>query len=1066
IDQSAKKFLSFTDNRQDAALQSGHFNDFVQTALLRASLVQALKENQMLTHEKLADEVFKAMQISITEFAKDPKLRPDTPQGERVIATFKELLTYRLYEDLRRGWRVTMPNLEQVGLLRIDYNGLRELCEREIEWQDVLLFSDLPAEERYEVLRSFLDRMRRALAIESHFLEEQKIHQFRQRALDLLNERWFDERETIQKPTGFVLPNYSTDEYLRSLSLRSRIGQDLKLYARSRLNLTLDTQSYAEMLQHVIDRLERYGIVLRRREKRYGKEREYVQVRWAALQWCLGNGEPVTDVLMERRQIQVLREAAERKVNQFFCRLYEELAIQIGKLWSGEHTAQVAYERRIDREDLFREGKLPCLFCSPTMELGIDIRDLHIVHLRNVPPTPTNYAQRSGRAGRAGRPALVFTYSGFGNAHDQYFFRRREEMIAGQVRPPRLDLTNEELIMTHIHAIWLAKTGVSLGRAMDEVLDIQTDGYPLKETVQHQISMSETKLKECEEECERVLKDILPDLKQTDWFTDDWLKRVLKEAPKAFDKAFNRWRELFRIVQEELNLANQELAVAYRDAERRRQAEQRQREALRQRDLLLRVGTQPEESDFYPYRYLASEGFLPGYNFPRLPLRAFVPFGDGEFISRPRFLALTEFGPRNIVYHEGAKYRIVRALLPPGGVEERLVKAKWCEVCGYFYEGAAASVDLCENCGTQLDGSNSQITDRLFRMTDVATWRAERIFCDEEERVRQGYHVTTHFRFAPSQDGGKRCVVATVFSENGTELAKMTYGAAATLVRINHRWRIARQPGFALDPTTGFWAKAPEETEDVPDLTPSIQPTLTGVRLFVQDTHDILLFALPSTQQRSEEFWASLQYALQRGMQVVFELEEAELASERIGQGKHRSILFWEAAEGSLGVLKRLSTSPEAVAEVAREALKICHFDPENGTDLGAEKCAKACYDCLLSYGNQLDHLKINRHIVKDYLMMLAKSKSSVVYAPRDYDAHYRLLREKTHTRSDLERRFLDLLYQNRHRLPDETQKYFPDIPCEVDFFYEPNICVFCDGSVHDQPEQQAKDRQVRSKLR
>ena len=52
------------------------------------------------------------------------------------------------------------------------------------------------------------------------------------------------------------------------------------------------------------------------------------------------------------------------------------------------------------------------------------------------------------------------------------------------------------------------------------------------------------------------------------------------------------------------------------------QAASRQQEALRQRNLLLQVNTAREESDFYPYRYLASEGFLPGYNFPALPIRA------------------------------------------------------------------------------------------------------------------------------------------------------------------------------------------------------------------------------------------------------------------------------------------------------------------------------------------------------------------------------------------------------------------------------------------------------------
>ena len=34
-------------------------------------------------------------------------------------------------------------------------------------------------------------------------------------------------------------------------------------------------------------------------------------------------------------------------------------------------------------------------------------------------------------------------------------------------------------------------------------------------------------------------------------------------------------------------------------------------------------------TDFYSYRYLASEGFLPGYSFPRLPLAAYIPARRG-----------------------------------------------------------------------------------------------------------------------------------------------------------------------------------------------------------------------------------------------------------------------------------------------------------------------------------------------------------------------------------------------------------------------------------------------------
>ena len=69
------------------------------------------------------------------------------------------------------------------------------------------------------------------------------------------------------------------------------------------------------------------------------------------------------------------------------------------------------------------------------------------------------------------------------------------------------------------------------------------------------------------------------------------------------------------------------------------------------------------QSDFYSYRYFASEGFLPGYNFPRLPISAFIPGVDGEspsrdWLSRPRFVAIQEFGPQALIYHEGSVYRV------------------------------------------------------------------------------------------------------------------------------------------------------------------------------------------------------------------------------------------------------------------------------------------------------------------------------------------------------------------------------------------------------------------------
>src|SRR6266436_7600414 len=116
---------------------------------------------------------------------------------------------------------------------------------------------------------------------------------------------------------------------------------------------------------------------------------------------------------------------------------------------------------------------LPALFCSPTMELGVDISALNAVYLRNMPPTPANYAQRSGRAGRSGQAALVVTYCAAQGPHDQYYFGKREAMVSGIVRPPAIDLANRDLVEAHLHAVWLAESAQELQADIPHVLDLR-----------------------------------------------------------------------------------------------------------------------------------------------------------------------------------------------------------------------------------------------------------------------------------------------------------------------------------------------------------------------------------------------------------------------------------------------------------------------------------------------------------------------------------------------------------------------------------------------------------------
>ncbi len=1059
-----RKVIAFSDNRQDTALQAAHINNLQKRIHFRRGLYQSLLDRGNLEVKDAGHWIFKHFEREkmMPEFS---LIRSKYRQNTTAARAFRDYLTYNTIQDLRASQQKNQQNLEEVGLIKASYNGLEMLIADDELWSSIPELVALDHVTREDFFQGFLDIFRKQRAIQHPSIN--RPFDFDTEVISKLEENCLFHVERYGLPSvGYsdtADSSRRSAKVLRVSSARSRlvlwcmrvlgVEHDRAKALAEELVETLAMEDVGFLVKHHIRRtgdlymLPAEGIMLETtNETNFKKCKKCGSIyHFKKLNKCI---EPGCQDL-EPHDF----------TNNYFRQIYQKDFDETVKIEAKEHSGQVDGNERKDIEHKFKDpaAALNTIICTPTMELGIDIGDLSTVYMRNVPPSPSNYAQRSGRAGRKNQPSIITTFCGVGSRrgpHDQYFYKHPDKIIAGQITPPRFLLDNRKLIRTHLHSLILEETDTKFPTKPMEVLETgdAESGFPMKESLKTELR---DKVDDAKEKILTSAKEAFQDeIEAFSWLDETFILNTINRFVQEMDDSFRYWRREYESLLRERNLIHKKGATQKlsKDLNIRRTAIEAKLVAMREGD-----------KKYTTYGYLRTQGFLPIYGFPASNAILSLSDVDDE-ISRDKLIAIREFAPGNTIYFKNQKYTISRAR--PRTDEQKPVREALliCPTCDAIFLGDnAKNLSSCPECGESFEHHHPNFNTMEF--PDMYAKKGNRITSDEEERVRLGYNVSCHYE--------KGTDLNEYVVEAGDTEFRITYEHNGTIITVNkgtykttedgqemgfvfctacNQWLFGKKAANHLDKNKDGHCPRSAEKDDL----------ISGIFLFTKGGHDVLTLDIPPpadiAEDEREAFYVSVKEALLQGVQISLNIDESELRGMLKPKPQAKDeylIILFEKAEGGMGIVKFL-TENARLKDILSRAKQILHRD-EKG-------CEKACYECLLSYYNQVEHPLLDRTLALRFL------DTFTTFEIKEKEKLDNLAALKERCDSDFEKAVLDTLVESGIRLPDEAQKVVYDKKgtpiAKPDFIYKPNVLVFVDGLDHEKGYVKEADQQKRYTLK
>ena len=1057
-DERLQKLLVFADSRQDAAFQAGWMEERARRFRLRYLLFDELGKNPVRVWglQSLAERIVERAveQRVLQDAAWDPK------------DNVGRVMWFLLEEFASRHQR--RNSLESLGLARVHYKGLQESDPFFEAWGKNF---GIPAEAVRDLLGTLLDHFRRQ-GIVSH---------------EQLKRFWNGNDLEVRKG---IISLHRNQDYRPLALLRAKTGDDS---AYTKIWTSTNGRAAAQVItKQAVDGasddadafLSAAWDWLREKEllvpvdlvRKWAGRPQKIQVPGVAFQINYdrvgvqhADGRYVCNTCHKAQQARTpngkcpeynckgtLEHAPVDQENYYVA----QYADGFTPLKPREHSAQVPKDERVTIEREFKRdtsGLYNCLVATPTLEMGVDIGKLELVLMRNVPPTPANYAQRSGRAGRRHRIAVVMTFCR-GTPHDRYFFDRPEEMIGGIVRVPAFSMRNTPLIKKHVHSIVLTHLRQV---ASDSEKNAITAAFPAyvrdyfsklerkpADNKQHAVHMEKpldvTPFVEVIASRRDELLDVLKRTLQASWPDDAEDREAVSD-----DALAQHLDSMGKQLQEEINYLHQQIAAyrhersKLREIEGQRELDSEEKESVRRYDSAISA-LLSKDQDNYALTYLANAGFFPGYAMHRegITATALDPYLP---LARPVNLALRELSPASRVYANRNVFKIQRLRFRRAHAGDSAPTSRLAETFAYYPDERRITP---KNGATHVGGAHPGVELQSFPLIDVELRQIQRI--DDQDEYRYNRAQTILGMLLEGHAGGHHGSIGNITYDlhDGQHLRLVNLGLSKTLT--------TEQQGFPLCSVCGETRHPLISAAELESFTKRHKDTCGADIHYVALHADLIsdTLKLGPFPDRAEAI--NVAEALRIGASHVLDMGDNELELIDVSESDDRAfVALYDPMPGGSGFLPLILEYWQPIVHAAIEALDGC-----------PSGCSKACYSCLLTYRNQQHHAALDRHLA----VALLKRLDCV---PRQLHSVQPVVLQKPApanvTDSDAELDFQAICLKRGVPAPSAAQYKVETTPGHftvADWAYpEAEVLVYVDGmseAIHGNPAQRVKDRRQR----